>query len=421
MEIQDLYFRWKQSTGIATDSRKVEPSQIFFALKGDTFDGNAYAMAALDQGASLVVVDDPSLAHEQDSRIVIVEDVLTTLQLLARHHRDQLNIPILAITGSNGKTTTKELTRDVLLSKYRILATRGNLNNHIGVPLTVLSITDEIELAIIEMGANHQGEIDLLCKVTNPDYGMITNIGKAHLDGFGGMEGIKKGKSELYRYLSAHGGTIFLNEEDETLKSLVPVGCAVVPYCPSDILQVRDDHDMISYESNGCLYQTQLYGAYNINNIAFAVAAGRYFNVPEDQIHLAITSYKPGNNRSQLFKYQSNHIILDAYNANPSSMKASIESFVKMGGEQVIVLGDMFELGTYAKEEHAAVLDLIDNYVFVDKIFIGAAFLSVSQGHSGHFFKDIDTAKAYFRNCHFHNKNILLKGSRGIAVERILE
>lgn len=421
MEIQDLYIRWKESIGITTDSRKVEPGQIFFALKGDNFDGNAYAMAALNQGASWVVVDNPSLAQEQDPRIVIVEDVLTTLQLLARHHRDQLNIPILAITGSNGKTTTKELTRDVLLSKYRILATRGNLNNHIGVPLTVLSITDEIELAIIEMGANHQGEIDLLCKVANPDYGIITNIGKAHLDGFGGMEGIKKGKSELYRYLSAHGGTIFLNEEDEILKSLVPAGGAVVPYRPSDILQARDDHDLISYESNGNLYHTQLYGAYNINNIAFAIAAGRYFNVPEDQIHLAITCYKPGNNRSQLFEYQNNHIILDAYNANPSSMKASIESFVKMGGEQVIVLGDMFELGAYAKEEHAAVLALIDNYVFVDKIFIGAAFLSVSQGHSGHFFKDIDTAKAYFRNCHFHNKNILLKGSRGIAVERILE
>ena len=421
MEIQEIYHRWKKSAGITTDTRKILKNQMFFAIRGENFDGNTFALAALEKGAAYVVVDDVSFMEHHDHRIIRVNNVLQCLQELAGYHRDQFNIPVIGITGSNGKTTTKELTRDVLAMKYKVLATQGNLNNHIGVPLTVLSVTQDIELAIIEMGANHQGEIDLLCRIARPDYCMITNIGRAHLDGFGGIDGIMQGKSEMYRYVAAKGGKIFINTEDDVLMSLLPAGASTQPYKPGELLSIYQDEDTITYESGGSRYQTQLYGAYNIPNIAFAMAAGQYFGVPAEQIHQAITAYKPGSNRSQLFEYQGNRVVLDAYNANPSSMKASIESFVRLGGEQVIVLGDMFELGEYSKEEHAAVLELVGNYAFADKIFIGDVFLSVSDGRSGHFFKDIDAAKEYFRQCNYKDKNILLKGSRGIAVERILD
>ncbi len=420
MDIQKIYQYWKASAGITTDTRKILKNQMFFAIKGENFDGNTFALKALELEAAYVVVDDISFKEHQDHRIIWVSNVLQCLQELASYHRDQLNIPVIGITGSNGKTTTKELTRDVLAMKYMVLATQGNLNNHIGVPLTVLSVTADIELAIVEMGANHIGEIDLLCRIAKPDYCMITNIGRAHLEGFGGIDGIMQGKSEMYRYIAANAGKIFINTEDDVLVSLIPTGANIQAYKPSELLRICEDEETIIYESSGRRYQTHMYGAYNVSNIAFAMAVGQYFGVPTEHIHQAITAYKPGNNRSQLFEYQGNRVVLDAYNANPSSMKASIESFVRLGGEQVIILGDMFELGEYSEEEHKVVLALVEKYTFTDKIFIGEAFLSVSDGHSGHFFKDIDAAKKYFKQCNFKDKNILLKGSRGIAVERIL-
>lgn len=420
MGIERLYDCWKQSSGIETDSRKVKKGQMFFALRGDNFDGNVFAGAALEKEASYVIVDDESLSISGDNRIILVENVLQTLQDLARHHREHLNIPILSITGSNGKTTTKELTRDVLAKKYKVLATLGNLNNHIGVPLTLLSITDDIEIAIIEMGANHQGEIDLLCNIVKPNYCMITNIGKAHMEGFDGIEGIKKGKSEMYRYVASHDGKIFINTDDEVLVSLLPEHAVIIPYKSSEIIQIVLDESLLVYKSGDKEYFTNIYGAYNIQNIAFSIRAGQYFNVDTDDIHQAVTSYKSTNNRSQLFEHGDNRIILDAYNANPTSMQASIESFVRLGGDQVVVLGDMFELGEYSREEHLKIIDLVEQFNFIDIIYIGNMFYSLSSGKSGHFFNNIEEAKAYFKSQNYQDKNILMKGSRGIAVEKIL-
>jgi UDP-N-acetylmuramoyl-tripeptide--D-alanyl-D-alanine ligase len=420
MEISQIYHCWKMSKGIATDTRKLQSDQMFFALKGDNFDGNKFVNVALEMKASFVVTDDPTFAQSEDARIINVSNVLETLQDLARYHRDKLDIPVLGITGSNGKTTTKELTRDVLSKKYRVLATVGNLNNHIGVPLTVLSIDETIEFAIIEMGANHQNEIDMLCHIAKPNYCMITNIGKAHLDGFGGVEGIKKGKSELYRFVASTNGSIFINEEDKVLNELKPDFANLIIYRPSEILQLADDQEKLIYMCNEKQYSTHLYGTYNLSNIAFAIACGRYFGVEETSIHEAISSYIPGNNRSQILNYKGNRIILDAYNANPSSMKASIESFVKLGGDQVVVIGDMFELGEYSKEEHLHLMDLIETYSFTDVIYIGNIFYGLSSGRPGHFFKHTDEAKLYFDSQNYQDKTLLLKGSRGIAVERIL-
>lgn len=420
MDIEILYDCWKQSSGIETDSRKVIKGQMFFALRGENFDGNVFASAALEKEAAYVIVDDQSLNHNDDNRIVLVENVLQTMQDLARHHRKQLNIPIISITGSNGKTTTKELARDVLAKKYKVLATLGNLNNHIGVPLTLLSITDDIEIAIIEMGANHQGEIELLCNIVKPNYCMITNIGKAHMEGFGGIEGIKMGKSEMYRYVASHNGKIFINTDDEVLISLLPEHAETIPYKSSEFIQIVQDESLIVYKSDNREYFTNMYGAYNIHNIAFSIKVGQYFNVDVNDIHQAITSYKPSNNRSQLFEHGANRIILDAYNANPTSMQASIESFIKLGGDQVVVLGDMFELGDYSREEHLKIIDFVEQFNFIDIIYIGKMFSSLSFGKSGHFFNNIEDAKAYFKSQNYHGKNILMKGSRGIAVEKIL-
>lgn len=421
MEIDILYNHWKQSTGIVTDSRKVNPGCIFFALKGDKFDGNTFAYDAIESGADFVVVDDTAFKNNDNARVIWVEDALETLQHLAGYHRSQLKIPFLAITGSNGKTTTKELTRDVLSAKYKVYATIGNLNNHIGVPLTILSISDDIEFAIIEMGANHQGEIDMLCNIARPDYGVITNIGKAHLEGFGGVEGIKRGKSEMYRYVAAADGHIFVNMDDEILKSLLPTDAHLLTFHASVLHINAQNTDILAYQYKDKVYQTHLYGTYNLSNIAFAIACGQYFGVAETDIHTAIMNYKPENNRSQILEYNGNKIILDAYNANPSSMKASIESFVRLGGDQVIVIGDMFELGAYSQEEHLALIRMIEQYNFIDIIYIGPMLSSLSDGHKGHFFTNISEAKAYFVAQGYQNKKILLKGSRGISVEKILE
>ncbi len=421
MGIQEIYNRWKSSEGITLDSRQVQHGQMFFALKGENFDGNKFTEAALDMGAAFAIVDDTSFKDYHDHRIIWVSNVLQCLQDLASYHRDQLHIPVIGITGSNGKTTTKELTRDVLAMKYKVLATKGNLNNHIGVPMTVLSVTQDIELAIIEMGANHQGEIDLLCQIAKPNYGMISNIGKAHLDGFGGVEGIKKGKSEMYRFVAATGGHIFINLDDDILKSLLPVDANLITYHASTLNIQFQNQDSLAYQYLDDIYQTHLYGNYNLPNIAFAIACGQYFGVEAADIHAAISRYKPDNNRSQILEYNGNKIILDAYNANPSSMKASIESFANLGGDQILIIGDMFELGEYSQAEHSRLMDLISQFAFEEVIYIGSIFNSLSEGKKGIFFEDTDAAKVYFKSRAYSNKNIMLKGSRGMAVEKILD
>ncbi|MBK9737692.1 MAG: UDP-N-acetylmuramoyl-tripeptide--D-alanyl-D-alanine ligase [Saprospiraceae bacterium] len=404
---------------VSIDSRKITPGCIFFALKGENFDGNKYAQMALDMGAVLAVVDDASIAINEN--YFLVDDVLSALQQLAHHYRKQLTIPVLAITGSNGKTTTKELCRDVLKQKYIVKATQGNLNNHIGVPLTLLSTNSDVEFLIVEMGANHQGEIHALCMIAEPQFGMITNIGKAHLEGFGGVEGIKKGKSEMYKDISEKSGLIFINGEDEVLKSLVPKGTKVITYMPSQLVRIIDEDPFITFSYKGRVVNTQLFGGYNVPNIAFAIAVGEYFGVNTEKIILGLESYIPENNRSQRETIGTNTYIKDAYNANPSSMKLSIESFAKMGDKnKILVLGDMLELGQYTESEHIDILKLTERLGIKEKIFVGDYFYAVKDGHSGNFFKDIKSAKVYFDTCNFKYSTILLKGSRGIAIEKII-
>ncbi len=420
MDIESLYKIWLGNRLISTDSRKIGKNSIFFALRGDRFDGNTFANQALELGASYVVVDDESVVVSGDKRYIVVDDVLTRLQQLANKHRSTLSIPVLALTGSNGKTTTKELARNVLSKKFKTHATEGNLNNHIGVPLTILSTPDDAQFLIVEMGANHQGEIDLLCKIAAPDYGMITNIGKAHLEGFGGVEGIKKGKSEMYRHLAKTGGKIFVNEDDEVLLSLLPENALTIPYKVGEVLNVINDEPTLKLEYDNSQFNTQLYGIYNLPNIAFAICAGTYFGVETSDIINAICEYVPDNNRSQLMKLGTNTIIMDAYNANPSSMALSITSFSKMSGSKVAVLGDMLELGEYALSEHIKIINLAIEMDFVDVIFIGKQFCLAGSDQIGNYFENTELAKQYFHSRNYQNSTILLKGSRGIGVEKIL-
>lgn len=420
MSIELLYKIYLEHPTVCTDSRKVTKGCIFFALKGDNFNGNMYALNAIQSGASYAIVDQAEYAI--DKNFILVEDVLTTLQSLANHHRKQLKIPVLSITGSNGKTTTKELCRDVLLKKYKVKATLGNLNNHIGVPLTILSTTPDIEFLIVEMGANHQGEIDLLCRIADPDYVMITNIGKAHMEGFGGVEGIKKGKSEMYRYANAHQKKIFINTDDQVLVSLLPQNADLIRYAATEIVKLKDEKPFITFEYNSEIHSTQLYGTYNISNIAFAIATGEYFSVDKADIALAISEYVPENNRSQITKSGTNTIIMDAYNANPTSMKFSIESFSNLeGSKKMLILGDMLELGIHTQQEHQAIIELTKALGLADVIFIGKNFLEAQDATYGIYFENVHAAKNYFRTLNIQNTTLLLKGSRGIAVEKILE
>lgn len=420
MDIELLYTVWLEARAISTDSRKIVVGSIFFALRGDRFDGNTFATQALELGASYVVVDDESVVVAGDRRYIFVEDVLTSLQQLANKHRSTLSIPVLALTGSNGKTTTKELARNVLSKKFKTHATEGNLNNHIGVPLTILSTPDDAQFLIVEMGANHQGEIDLLCQIAAPNYGMITNIGKAHLEGFGGVEGIKKGKSEMYRYLTQHGGKIFINSDDNVLMSLLPEKVKTIQYEVQTLLNLIDAEPTLKLDYRNVQVTTQLYGTYNLPNIAFAICVGEYFGVEQAEIIEAISEYTPDNNRSQILKIDTNIIIKDAYNANPSSMVLSIESFSKILGSKVVVLGDMLELGEYAPSEHQKIIDLVNDKDFIDVIFIGHQFCSAGMGKRGNYFENTDLAKLYFHSKNYKNITILLKGSRGISVEKIL-
>jgi UDP-N-acetylmuramoyl-tripeptide--D-alanyl-D-alanine ligase len=417
--MESLYALFQDFPRISTDTRSIEKDSLFFALRGDRFDGNKYAAEALAKGAAYAIVDDGDV--KDGPRYIVVPNVLDSLQQLARIRRQHLNVPVLALTGSNGKTTTKELTRDVLAQKYRVHATKGNLNNHIGVPLTILSAPAETEFLLVEMGANHQGEIDALCMIAQPMYGMITNIGKAHLEGFGGVEGIKKGKSELYRYVADHGGFIFINTDDEVLTNLLPDGIGKLSYSPSRSLILRGSDPTISFEYNQQLVHTHLYGAYNIPNIGFAIAAGEYFGVEKSKIALAIAAYTPENNRSQLTEWGTNSLILDAYNANPSSMKASLESLAKMPAQKkVAVLGDMLELGDYTIGEHRAIIQLAEELGLQHVLFVGPHFCEAGKGLPGHFFDNLTTASQYFHGQNYSDALILLKGSRGMAIEKML-
>jgi UDP-N-acetylmuramoyl-tripeptide--D-alanyl-D-alanine ligase len=415
---------------ITTDTRKITKGCIYFALKGEKFDGNIFAEDALEQGAAYAVVDNAKVV--KDDKYILVNDVLATLQQLANYHRKQLNIPVIGITGSNGKTTTKELVHAVLSKKYNTQYTQGNLNNHIGVPLTLLTITPQHEMAVVEMGANHQLEIDMLCRIAEPDFGIITNIGKAHLEGFGGIEGVKKGKSELYKYLKEKNGTVFLHGDDTVLADLakennkVTYGTNklydVVGKCDKNSLFVefawRTRYKATEVKTANYI-KTNLVGVYNYNNALCAACVGNYFKIEEELINQAIQNYTPTNNRSQLQKTANNSLILDYYNANPTSMQAAIENFYNMNAiDKMLVLGDMLELGEEAVTEHQVIINLLREKKLNDYLLVGPIFSSLQKEKS---FTTSKQAEEFLQANPPKNKTILIKGSRGIALEEVVK
>ncbi|MCC7301271.1 MAG: UDP-N-acetylmuramoyl-tripeptide--D-alanyl-D-alanine ligase [Bacteroidia bacterium] len=429
-----IYAAFRKHAGICTDTRKLIKGGIFFALKGGQFNGNLFAEKALEQGCTLAVVDDPSVV--KGKKYFLVEDVLKTLQDLAKFHRSLLKIPFIGLTGSNGKTTTKELIRAVLSRRFKTFATEGNLNNHIGVPLSVLSVTDDSEIAVIEMGANHQGEIAALCEICAPDYGIITNIGKAHLEGFGGPEGVIRAKSELYQYIEQHSGKIFLNRDNPVLTGLIKKAdtftygtsglCNILGRQAGNgpLLSVRwkTNNDNAPLEEHSPV-QTNLTGIYNLENVLAAIAVGTVFGIPAQEINAGISSYMPGNHRSQVKETDRNTLILDSYNANPTSMRAALENLSGMEGDKMVVLGDMLELGDHSYKEHAEILHLVREKGFGQCILVGPAFTKAITG-----MKDAPSCDAFENTSEAQTKMksklsklrrhlVLIKGSRGIKLE----
>ncbi|MGJ8592557.1 MAG: UDP-N-acetylmuramoyl-tripeptide--D-alanyl-D-alanine ligase [Aquaticitalea sp.] len=424
MNIETIYKHFLQCTAACTDTRKIEQNCMFFALKGDNFNGNKFAQQALDKGANYCVIDEAQFKSEH---CILVDDVLQTLQELANYHRNQLLIPIIALTGSNGKTTTKELINAVLSKKFKTTATRGNLNNHIGVPLTLLAMSDTTDMAIVEMGANHPKEIELLCTIAQPDYGLITNFGKAHLEGFGNVDGVIKAKSELYDYLRKHQKTIFVNENDTTqvkqtllYDNIYHFGLITSTDAKVELISSQPH---VSLKYNDVVINTQLTGMYNFNNIAVAIAVGSYFKVDSDDIVSAIEGYLPTNNRSQLMEKGTNTIVMDAYNANPTSMMAALENFKQLDRKnKALFLGDMFELGSTAELEHQQIVDYLEANQLGETFLIGQNFFKTNTNNSNiQKFERFEDLKNQLEQRPMENTFMLIKGSRGMALERILE
>lgn len=425
MTTEQLYELYLQHPSVQTDTRKLKEGDIFFALSGSNFNGNDFALKAIESGAAYAVVD--AEIPNESGRIPKVDNVLDSLQLLAKYHREQFNIPFIAITGSNGKTTTKELVSTVLASHFKTYTTHGNLNNHIGIPLTLLQIKEDAEIAVIEMGANHQKEIEGYCKYAEPTHGIITNCGKAHLEGFGGIEGVRKGKGELFYYLRKNKGTAFifsdyeyLHEMSRGIENIITYGTADAfvtgKALPSEtFLRVQ-----INNKESPATIQTQLVGDYNLPNVLCAVAVGKYFNVPLEKIIQAIQTYEPGNSRSQMVIKGSNHIILDAYNANPTSMRLAIENIAKIKSDsKVLILGGMMELGQESRQEHQSIIDLIKKYTWAQVLLTGGDFAKTV--HPFLYFNNSTQAAEWCRQQYFHDTYFLIKGSRSIQIEKISE
>ncbi len=421
----ELYRLFLKSTGISTDTRTLQPGNLFIALSGPNFNANTFAAGAIEAGAIAAVIDDEKYAVP--GKTFVVDNSLKALQYLARHHRQQLDIPIIGITGSNGKTTTKELVHNVLATTFKTFATRGNLNNHIGVPLSILSITPEHEMAVIEMGANHIGEIAMLCDIARPTHGLITNIGRAHTGLFGGFEGVLRAKSELYDFLIKNGGTIFVNQNQEVLMNMSRRMKDPVFYpnkgsfCRVELVKA-DPFVAIRYE-NGTTIDTKLIGAYNFDNIATALCVGKFFGVSANKALSAVAAYEPDNNRSQVMKKGSNIIILDAYNANPSSMEKAIENLAQMQGDRkMAILGDMFELGDDTQTEHEKTGILLKEHAIKEALFCGEAmkYAQKSYGRGQYFPRKEDLIK-YLKSHKAENTVILIKASRGMALEEVME
>ncbi len=432
MSIEELYQLYQQHPSVSTDSRKITQNCLFFALKGDNFDGNQYAPQAIEKGAAYAIIDDSSFA--EGHRYIVVEDVLKTLQQLAHHHRLQFEIPIIAITGTNGKTTTKELVSCVMASHYPTHFTKGNFNNHIGVPLTLLAMPANTEVAIIEMGANHVGEIELLCKIVAPTHGIITNVGNAHLEGFGSFEGVMLAKGELYRYLEKNRGVAFLNTDEDHLLEMSGWSLPKIFYHRSEELDpthpgfecqlINSDPFLtvgfLNKHGETLLIKTQLMGLYNFNNIMTSIAVGKYFKVSPTKIQKAIEAYIPANNRSQLKKIGTNTFLLDAYNANPSSMGKALESFATYEAKRKIaILGDMLELGPYSVTAHRDILFTANN-LSIEVITVGKEFLKVANNNMQTFI-NVEALKQWFDKQNFEDTFFLLKGSRGIKLEKLLD
>ena len=417
MKLETIYRHYLEYGLIDTDTRKIRKNSLFFALKGENFDGNKFAKEALEKGARMAIVDDKKTL--KDERMIVVDDVLKTLQALARYHRMKLDIPVIALTGSNGKTTTKELIHAVLSKKYNLIATSGNLNNHIGVPLTLLRMTNETEMAVIEMGANHLKEIESLCAIALPNYGYITNFGKAHLEGFGSEAGVIKGKSELYDHLSDNNGIAFINEDDpiqvEKTKELRSVG-----YSRSELPQ-EESNAFVSVNFQDRTISSQLIGDYNYTNIAAAITIGSYFGVEMDQIKAGIENYIPSSNRSQIIEKSGLKIVLDAYNANPTSMTAALKSFNKLQEKsKTVILGDMFELGEASEREHQNIAAMASALNFTAVYLIGKAFSTVHVKNA-FIYENFELFKANFSPSAMAKGALLIKGSRGMALERVLD
>jgi UDP-N-acetylmuramoyl-tripeptide--D-alanyl-D-alanine ligase len=425
MQTEKLYEKFIETGKISTDTRQIANGSIFFALRGDKFNANEFAHQALEKGARYAVVDEP--VHANDPRCILVKDVLTALQDLARHHRKQLTIPIIGLTGSNGKTTSKELLNAVLGKKFNVFATKGNLNNHIGVPLSVLSITKQTEIAVIEMGANHVGEIALLCSIANPTHGFITNIGKAHIGTFGGFENIIRGKSELYQHLIVNKGTVFINSQNQILANMAKRFSDPYFYSSQgDYYSARfvDAEPFIRFEAeNSEIVQTQLLGAYNFENILVALCIGKFFGVSPKDANQAIADYVPGNMRSQIIEKGTNTIILDAYNANPSSMEAAINNLAAMKAlKKVAILGDMFELEEEAESEHKKIGELLMSKKFDQVFFCGKLMQAARNNYStGNFYETKDLLIEALKKNPISDSTILVKASRGIGLETIVE
>lgn len=434
MNIEALYSIYNQHPHICTDTRSIAADCLFFALKGEKFDANQYAAQALDLGAAYAVIDNS--AYQKDARYILVNDVLSTLQDLARLHRSKLSIPVIGITGSNGKTTSKELINSVLSQHFKTFATQGNLNNHIGVPLSILSISPNTELAIIEMGANHQQEIEFLCDIAQPNYGIITNVGKAHLEGFGGFTGVMAGKSELYEHLQKSNGIAFINHDNALLlemsqnKALLPeqmvyYGTNGNVYIKGQLLK-QDPFIELAWKTMAPNQeseqhaQSQLTGAYNFENILAAICIGHFFKLKPEQINIGVASYNPTNNRSQLKKTDKNLLICDYYNANPTSMSFALDNLARMDAtNKVIILGDMFELGDDSANEHQQIVKKAQQIVGAKRIFIGQSFFQCKQAGAGLFFQTTQDAIQAIKEQSIQNATILLKGSRGMKLEEL--
>jgi UDP-N-acetylmuramoyl-tripeptide--D-alanyl-D-alanine ligase len=424
LSIAELYNIFLQHPSVITDSRKLKQGDIFFALKGGNFNGNIFALQALQLRAAYAVIDEQP--GEDHANLILVDNVLTTLQELAKHHREQLAIPFIGITGSNGKTTTKELINAVLASAFKTYTTQGNLNNHIGVPLTLLSIKKDAQMAVIEMGANHQKEIEQYCKWAQPTHAIITNCGKAHLEGFGGIEGVRKAKGELYDFVRSHNGVAFAYNEYEYfyemskgIREVVWYGINEGTVCGNVLSSEPFLEIKLTKGFSFDTIKTNLVGDYNLPNVLCAITIGKYFLIDDEKIKTAIENYIPSNSRSQLIEVGSNKIILDAYNANPTSMKAAIENFMHIpSNNKILILGGMMELGAESIYEHTNLISLINNYAWKNVLLVGGDFKNVP--HNFLFVSNAEEAAQWLKQQHFQNSYFLIKGSRSVQLEKVL-